>query len=236
MLAMALDKKITFPIKDVDRLVYIGIGTVAGFIGFKLLGKIAERVGTWLQIEEEVKRQVERSTSEERKRADELVAAVTKAIAAQGEKARPGVVADAVAALERVRIDSPDNRTVAMMLSWLYASKTPKNPQKAIGLLTDTLDSMKARGTEKPEDLADILYNRACYQYRLADLAQGADKERLKNLMYKDLEESVKLRPDNALDAKEETDDFANVKSEDKFRRITGTSVPQAPLAHGNAV
>ena len=31
------------------------MGTVAGFLGFRLLGKIAERVGTWLEIRDEVK-------------------------------------------------------------------------------------------------------------------------------------------------------------------------------------
>ncbi|HEV8069236.1 MAG TPA: hypothetical protein VGP76_15965 [Planctomycetaceae bacterium] len=237
MLVMALDNKIEFDkvtcaIGEKNKLVYIGMGTVAGFIGFKLLGKIAERVGTWLQIKDEVKRQVERSASEERKRADELVAAITKGISAQVPNARPAAISDAVTALEKVRTDAPDNRTVAMMLSWFYADTEPKNPQKSVIILTETLAAMKSRGTEAAEHVADILYNRACFQYRLAEAAQGAEKDKLRELVYKDLEESVRLRPDNARDAVEEPEDFASMKAEDRFRKLTATVALEIPPAH----
>jgi len=225
MLVMALDSKIAIPVQDTHRLIYIGMGTVAGFLGFKLLGKIAERVGTWLEIEKEVKKQVERSTTEiiaqERKRADELISAITKALAAQEPHASERVVADAVAALERVRGEAPDNRTAAMMLGWLYASKQ-NDIKKAIAVLTDALGAMKARRTEEPQNVADVLYNRACYFYRLAEGAQEAEKSNLKASMYKDLEDSVRLKPENAQDALNEPHDFENVKSDAEFRRLVG--------------
>lgn len=65
--------------------------------------------------------------------------------------------------------------------------------------------------TDRADDLADCLYNQACYNVLLNNEETGLDL----------LEKAVRARPSNATDAKADAD-FKAIKDHERFKRIVG--------------
>ncbi len=109
-----------------------------------------------------------------------------------------------------------DDRRSAMVLGTLYAKK--HRYDDAIRVLKETLAAMASRGTRNDVDEGDIRYNIACYFCRrrlLPTATPGAKADDLEQ-MYRELSESIKLQPANAVEAATDSD-FKSVRLEPRF-------------------
>jgi hypothetical protein len=141
-----------------------------------------------------------------------------------------------IEALKSVLRDEPDNRRAAIWLGRLYRKMSEQGVEQrqyineAIGTLTRFLE-VKERRRQDDEDVADALYNRACYKIRKGDyVADGNFLEDVGNArdisdgLYKDgitdLRRSVELKVLNAVDAINDRD-FDTVRSRADFQKLS---------------
>ena len=96
----------------------------------------------------------------------------------------------------------------------------------AISVLKSALEAKTARGTGSDVDAADIRFNLACYYCVMADeTSNEADKTRLREQMYDELNAAIRGNPTNAASARDD-EDFHSVRDEIRFKAMTEPAVP----------
>jgi hypothetical protein len=130
----------------------------------------------------------------------------------------------AIAELQKLLMDNPIDRRVAIYLGRLLAR------EERLDDAVKTLDDFIAHGPPPNPDVADALYNKACYLMRkAARLAEKGAASKATEAIYKEayasLQGSVTLLPANAVDALGDQD-FETARNSEEFQRILKTSSP----------
>jgi len=237
LLILLVDGKIQrTDLTDHDRLLYAGTGLVAGFIGFRLLKRVAERFDKVMEAAEKKAEQTAERVTEDKlaqehqkeMQRDLLTRSIGQGLIAAGGNVRPSEIDQAIRNLELARKEFPRDRTAIIVLARLYANQR-RDLQTAIETLTHGLDAVQQQQTTQQKDIADILYNRACYYFRLAkQTADEGEKARLIELMYTDLDRSFQLSSENIQDAHQDTD-FQDLKTDSRFAKLTKRPVQEKP-------
>jgi tetratricopeptide (TPR) repeat protein len=221
LFVMLLDGKIKQNLDDISRLTYVTSGLLAGFVGFQLLKRVAEGFAQALNAAKDVAgKEASRIVEPLQKRA-ELFEAITEGMVAlqNKESVRKETIQEAIARLESIRKDFPENRRAAILLGRLYRH-CMNDLQRAVEVLSDAKRGMDEKQNTKPDDEAAVLFNRACYNCLLSNNATTPlEKEELKNKGYADLELACKISPQNASQAATDAD-FGCIREEEKFRQL----------------
>ena len=136
----------------------------------------------------------------------------------------PQAVERAIPDLVRVRQKHPDHRGASIVLARLH--RRMKDWGSAISVLKSALEAKTARGTGSDVDAADIRFNLACYYCVMADeTSNEADKTRLREQMYDELNAAIRGNPTNAASARDD-EDFHSVRDEIRFKAMTEPAVP----------
>lgn len=220
------------PFGDEEKLLYIATGVIAGFLGFRFLGKVADKLDQQMldDMEAKIRKDTLAKAEQARKQAElqtaialgRLVQSMRVPLTDQDKNSR----AAAVRALEASIRDFPTDRQANIILGWIFAHRIHfNNPRRGIDILTSALEARSAAGMSPDKDQADFLYNRACYFYRWAflDGTSAADRDAAKRDMYRDLRESIRITPANAEVARKEAEegkDFAEVRAEPDFNQL----------------
>jgi len=129
---------------------------------------------------------------------------------------------NAIMRLKKHRLD-PDkatNRNVHIPLGRMYYRA--KEYDKAIMVLTAFIGAKEKALEGKDRDVADALYNRACYQVQKAfDRVGAPEKDALVSSAYEDLERAIGIKDIFKITAGEDPD-FGPIKEEPRFRKIIG--------------
>lgn len=201
-----------------NMLTLISLGVISGFLGYRLLSGVADRLEKdVLQIQG--KADAQDREIQQSKLQMEFVEAITQGlVAADNEKLGVSELTEPIRKLEAVRVKVPADRKIGIVLGRLYVRR--EEYDQAICVLSEVLAAKKAAGTGSDADAAALLYNRACYLAVLAGKTADPTKQTaLKEKAYVDLESSVKFSPDNKKEAAVD-DDFSALKSEDKFKTL----------------
>jgi tetratricopeptide (TPR) repeat protein len=146
---------------------------------------------------------------------------VAMALTAMGKDALFTDRSRALEALRVVRERIGDNARRDRQLN-LYTARLHRlqgNLDTAIEQLNGFITS-KQQHSERDQDLADAYYNRACYRIQLvSSTTEELSRNALKEEAYKDLEESLKIAPVNAVNARAD-EDFDPIRQEPRFREL----------------
>lgn len=130
----------------------------------------------------------------------------------------PEDVRDQIAELENLLLQVGPDRRVAILLGRLYADGLG-DTHAARSALSRYILQVEGK-PHVAKDLADVLYNHACYTARLwAQAGSEVEKDRLAKEIVNDLEKSFALRPGNREDAKKDPD-FDSVREETWFKAL----------------
>ena len=208
--------------KPENLLLLISLGMVSGFLGYRVLRSVAMRVEKQIQdVEERTDKKI-REAESNLKRYTEIIEAVNIGRSVVADRsAERFALEEAIEKLEALRSQMPDHREINIVLGTIY--RKMGKYRKAIQTLTEALQAMRAKGA-KDKDVADVLYNRACYYNLLADSVDGTERGELKQNAFADLEASFRLSPSNRSDAAEDGD-FLSLRNEERFRTLTTSSL-----------
>ncbi len=123
---------------------------------------------------------------------------------------------------------SPTDRRLHIVLGRLYDYFCRYD--KSIPLLTSFLEAKKAKGETTDQDVADVLYNRACSRSLKSAAASGEERERLQKQALDDLRKSIELLPPNRGEAACDRD-FKPMTAFDEFTRLVGPCVEPNALS-----
>jgi len=116
----------------------------------------------------------------------------------------------------------PTSRTVNMLLGRLH--RWLGEFGQAISVLEEFTEKKKEIGEGEDKDVADALFNIACYKAQMAKLVPDIseeDKKALRMEAIDHLERSIALHPENKEDAIED-DDLKPLRGESKFNKLVG--------------
>tara|TARA_R110002126_G_scaffold75469_23_gene188408 strand:- start:12572 stop:13366 length:795 start_codon:yes stop_codon:yes gene_type:complete len=183
------------------------LSVVAGFSGRKVLGivtnKLEDQIG-------EAKRKSEEAL-EEANESNQLI----KAVAMLGPHSSIGERVETVANLERMLKQNPTDRAVAILTGRLY--RRDGNYASAINILSEFIENKRTK-KELDKDLADVLYNRACYRVlKNASATLNSETEVMNAL--DDLRCSISIEESNKQDAASDGD-FDSVKEHPEFIKL----------------
>ncbi len=215
-----------------NRLMLISLGVVSGFLGYRVLRSVAQRVEKQIQeveartdrkIQESVARveaTTEKKIAENAMRAEYFEAVNLGLLVAENRNAPLSANLEAISRLEEFVKQAPDDRQASIILSNIYA-KT-EDYDKAIKILTDLINVLETKGPGRKMDVGDALYNRACMLNLMADKHSEDTQRRqeLRQKTFEDLESAVQLSPLNKEQAKSDTD-LKSLAGEDRFKRLT---------------
>ncbi len=226
------DGKLASPPRDAEVLGLCALGITAGFVGFKLIKLLANRLGA--EIETQIKDNrsdmiaLTKRVEEAEKHASQMAAlnaAVFEGFEIANRKER-APKAEIQGALERVRAslnDYPTDRTAGIIAARLL--RNLRRLPEAIVQLTTVLDTRNKSGIQENSDTAALLFNRACYRNILADtLGEVPDQQvALKTLAEQDLLNCGKLVPDDLIAALTD-DDLTSLRSRPKIQAAIATA------------
>jgi hypothetical protein len=205
-LLLVLDGKFDQPPKDKEKILIAASGIIAGYIGFQVLKRLADRLDKQLeQMEQRVGEKIERETT--------IVTEFTEAINIAGIvllKKREDRTADPARreALDRLNSalkDYPHNRQLCIYVGRLM--RALGETEMAVKFLGERIEARRLHRIPEGQDTADLLYNRACYLNELRRGEKNAErKEALKKQALADLEASVKIFPENREAAQHDVD------------------------------
>jgi hypothetical protein len=124
-------------------------------------------------------------------------------------------------------LQNPLDKRIAILFGRYVARRGDiASLKKAIEILS-TFVQAKREADQLDQDYADGLYNRACYRARIINLlpelqAQGQgvdDAEGVREAILSDLRESLRVSPQNALDAARDID-FAPVQNDSAYQEL----------------
>ena len=183
------------------------LSVVAGFSGRKVLGivtnKLEDQIG-------EAKRKSEEAL-EEANESNQLI----KAVAMLGPNSSIGERIETVANLEKMLKQNPTDRAITILTGRLY--RRDNNFVSAINILSKFIENKQAKN-EIDKDLADVLYNRACYRV-LKNNAATLNQESELIKAFEDLKLSISIEESNKADAASDGD-FESVKQHPEFIKL----------------
>lgn len=208
----------------INKLLLCSLGVVSGFLGFRVLRGVAR--GVERQIQESEARQEARTEEKIRMTEDRVehklrkvdyYDALNRGLEVAEKETLPSVQFQAISRLEEMRELAPQSREVVIVLGRVY--RKLGRYQEAIDVLTELLN--RIRNSNRNNDVADLLFNRACYYNLVADKLSDGDqnKKELKENVYKDLSESIRLSYENKKDAAVDLD-FQTLWNEERFKRL----------------
>lgn len=195
-------------------VIWVGLlGSFTIYAWVFLIHQLRHRYGT-LNFEEEVRGDVRRALEG----ADYVRAIAIGVTALVGPAVQPSDLEMAVKELRRVRERLPADRMLNIFLGRLY--KRMGDYGSAIAVLSQFIELKRSEDTpEAKKDVADALYNRACYAVlRMAQLP-AAQADEAKANAYRDLAESFSLSTVNRADARRDTD-FTAIGKDEQFRSL----------------
>lgn len=203
-----------------NRLLYISLGMVSGFLGFKLLKTVATNLEKQIRdVELRTQDQIEGLKNQ---LIEDNNILVTAGSFLDDPNASTEKIEEIIAQLAEMETRRRGDRRVAMLLGNLY-DRIGKH-QKAVVVVTEALTEKERTGTSKDKDAADLLFNRACYRIPLLKQETDDDKKkRLHTAIIQDLIRSFDLSPANRVDAKSD-DDLAFLSEDEEFKRIVGAA------------
>lgn len=212
------------PWSDLERVTLCSYSVIAGFLGTKLIQKLAEALSPTAKkqvqavAQETANKEVDKMTTA-LSRITELnslgVLLVETVLKLQVTPERTWNLIQAqeyIDRLERFQKIFPEHRQLAILLGRMYKEGLDK-VEESIRALTIAITE-RDRQQLADGDTGDILYNRAAYYCKIAKKLADAAKQ---TAMYKDagvdLSRSVKLNPKNIEEAKMDADkDFVDFK------------------------
>jgi tetratricopeptide (TPR) repeat protein len=198
---------------------------VSGYLGFRFLKSVAERFELLNAAKVEAKKVAEERVDQFLERSRTIDEALRQYENASQEKDKLAAAQKLIEAHNRFK----DDRHVAIKLARDYRLRNQL--ASAIAILDETIEAIRQTGQKdavSQKNLADLLYNRACYNCLSADKeTQDSRKHFFKEKAYKDLRESADLSPDNGPEAARDND-FRLIHAEAEFQSITGAS-PSIP-------
>jgi len=210
------------PAKPSEWLFLITLSFVAGFVGHRILTRVAARLEK--QVEDELQKRLPEVKAEvARKEVDPKMRAALAVMSAftnlsNKKGVLPQTFTEDVRELEAARKDLPLHRQVNIVLGRLYAEGL-SDLDRAIAVLSEFIEKKTAAGQGADKDTADSLFNRACYYSHKAKDVSGEEADRLKKLALADLEASIRLAPENIEDAKEDPD-LAPIRETGQFKNL----------------
>lgn len=214
---LILDGKFKQAPDDAVRLGVCSLGTVAGFIGFTVLNSLArglaQRIDRQAERVTEMQREIQLNTEQLRDQSIESAIALGFATANQAASGigHDDALPTAIGRLKPAHDKQPTNRTVAIILGRLY--RWSNDYQKAIDVLTASIDARNKAGILPDTDTAALYFNRACYHALLAKRDDGQDHVRQ---AIADLRISVNLDPANAQEL--DDPDLVLLKGDERFQ------------------
>jgi hypothetical protein len=196
------------PTKTSEFLFLITLSFVSGFVGDRILSKVAS--GLENQIAQaldkqipDLKKDVQKDVDPKMRAALAVMSALTNLNNAAG--VLPQTFSDDARDLEQARKEVPLHRQVNILLGRVYAEGL-KDYNSGIKVLGEFIEKKKAAGQGSDKDVADALFNRACYLSRKAEALSGDEQKAILRQSVADLEQSLTLSPDNLEDAKRDRD------------------------------
>ena len=199
-----------------NYLLFVSLGMVSGFLGFKLLKSVATNLEKQIHdIETKTQDQIEVVK-------DQLIeddSTIDKGKLIRDNPTAPAAeIEEIIPELIRVTKRRPTDRTASILLGNLY--DRIRKHQEAISAVTDTLEAKRQAGSADDKDAADLLFNRACYRVPLwKEQADPQQKKRLRDAIIKDLKQSFELSPANRIEAKTD-DDLVALGDDEEFKKI----------------
>lgn len=221
---LAVDGKFDTRPSEKLKLVVLSTGITAGFAGFRLLKLLGSRLDEQIVAME---RQTQSKLDEQRKQVDGEIVRMGKQVAEARtqmaqfaealnyasialNKVKTGkrideLLREAVLKLEAVRKWCSSDRQVGMLLGRLLRHQGKVDD--AIRVLSEVVDARKREGLIDDDDMADLLYNRACYwNLRARAPAHTEEQQTLRAEAWADLKESCSLSPSNLDEATADED------------------------------
>lgn len=200
---------------DIKNVMFLaGLNTVAGFLGNKALQAVAGKLEK--QISDVEKRSIMIET--ESIRSTNLAYALTAATSSLALKHdMPADLQDALNTLLSFKDEIISDRRVVILCGRIY--RRLKQYENAIAVLTAYVDN---KNNKIDDNYADILYNRSCYGVLLFSELEKKDRllaEKTLKEGVSDLRESIKIRPLNKEDAKNDPD-FDAIRNKEEFKEI----------------
>ena len=234
MYFMSFNSKLKIPENGLQILENCLTGFISGFIGFALLRQMAKSFAKLTLSEEErdaLARQAARTANEEQLNWRELEDCVQDAreIRKRQLSATDAKFLDARRKLETERARFPEfkeHRRAAIVLANMYYDAL--DFAKAKGIVSETISAIEPQLTSETEatrqrarkNIADLLYNRACYSAKMVAANESTRATLLPDLVA-DLDRSFELSPENVREAEAElTGDFNSVKDEQTFKNV----------------
>jgi tetratricopeptide (TPR) repeat protein len=214
-----------------NTLMFLSLGTISGFLGYKILRNVAQRVDKQIQeAEQRTEKKIDQAiatTVEKIEKAEDNVHKelnyhhiVALSLFVIGQPNPPStLIRQSIIDLEDILKRTPNDRQASIILSNAYAKE--KNYKKSIEVLTNLIKLLESAGNLRIEDIGDALYNRACIRSEmLLKINDESEVEKLKKEIYTDLQKSFQLVPSNKEEAKADPD-FENLINEEEFKRLT---------------
>lgn len=179
------------------------ISVVSGFSGRRFLSLVSSK------LEDQIG-EANRKSGEAKEEAQESLL-ISSAIATLNPSSTITERNENAEKLMEILATKPKDRMLAILCGRLF--RRNNEFESAIEILTSFLNA-KLKDKEFDDDYADGLYNRACYLLLSSD-----ENVVIINSALKDLSESIKYSPDNAIDARGDSD-FDLVRNNPKFLEI----------------
>jgi tetratricopeptide (TPR) repeat protein len=197
-------------------MVLIGTNMVGGFLGYKALSGVANR------IEKEFKsfKKETRITEKEIRTEVKLTEALDEGTTALSTKKQSDMEYAIQQLLPFIEI-YPTHRKLIILIGRLYRWRGLY--KEAIGVLSEFIKNKSKLG-QTDEAYAVALYNRACYNtqifYKLTDEKQNFEAKTYRELVLDDLKTSIFIFPNHKIDAISD-EDFRALWDDPDFKQIT---------------
>jgi hypothetical protein len=232
---MSIDGKFKFSTSDgfddAKVLTYISTGLVSGFLGFRLIRGVAEewwkqKINTMESSVEELKLQNQREA--EQLAENTFLNAIIEGRAYLRDPVSREELENVIQQLEAGLQRHPDRRRAIIILANLYGRR--KNaPRKAIEILNKGIEAVRAARPAAGKDIADMLYNVACYEVELSQQVGPPQSASLIDDALGHLRQSVQLSRANAQEAVQDPD-FDPIKTDPRFvQLVTAAGAAMGP-------